>query len=184
MDNCVLCLTPKDMAAEQNLPPNQSVPGNTTLKATSRASLLPGQLLGPALAGAGVLLAVQSVLMALFAHQSVWKTSWVVAAIFMGPEVLHWPPVFDFAALTAALTALYPTALVCGVVLCLATRRLGLNYSLLVGGLIGLLFCPIDLYAPTRLFPWLAEERNWMAPLSYLLFGGVTAWLLRLVRQE
>jgi hypothetical protein len=167
------------MAAEQHSSANQALADNTASRPALRTGLGLGELLGIALAGAGVLLGVQSVLMAVFAHESLWKTSWVVGAVFMGTEVLHWPAVFDLAPITAALTALYPTALACALVLGAATHRLGLKWAILAGGVAGGLFYFGDLYGMTRLFPWLAAERNWMAVVSHLVFGGATAWLLQ-----
>ncbi len=172
------------MLTEQSSPSNPDATGQAVSRPRLRAGLEPGRLLGLALAGAGVLLGVQSILMAIFAQESVWKTSWVVAAGFMGTEVLHWPAVFDLAPITAALTALYPTALVCAVLLYPATHYLGLKWSILLGGLAGGLFYVGDLYGLTRLFPWLVQERNWMAVVSHLVFGGVTAWLLQRAREE
>ena len=116
--------------------------------------------------------------MAIFAHQDVWKTSWMIAAVFMGREVLHWPAVFDMAAITAALAALYPSAFLCVLILLIAEQRRSVKRSILTGAMVGFLFYFVDLYALTRLFPWLAAERNWMAALSHLVFGAVAAWLL------
>lgn len=172
------------MEAETSTRPNQNPAGECPPKPPLRASLGPGQLLWIALAGAGVLLGVQSVLMGVFGHESVWKTSWVVGAIFMGREVIHWPAVFDLAPITAAMTALYPTALVCALVLYGLTHRLPLNGAILTGVLVGALCYWADLYSLTPRYPWLAAERTWTTLVSYLVFGAVTAWLLRRANEE
>lgn len=153
-----------------------------------RASVrvLPGlaDILRIALAAAGILLGSQSVLMSVFAHQNVWKTSWVLAAVFMGPEVLHWPAVFDMAAITAALAALYSTSLLCTLILFAVPHSLSPKWSIFLAAMLGLLFCCLELYGLTRWFPWLAQERNWLAVLSHLVFAIVTAWLLQRAGEE
>jgi hypothetical protein len=166
------------MASDQDLHPKTSVAAKATNRAPPHVFLGVEGLLRVALVAAAVLLGVQSALMAMFAHQDVWKTSWVIAAVFMGPEVLRWPAVFDMAAITAAIAALYPTSFLCVLILLIVEQRLSVKWSILTGVMVGFLFFFVDLHVLTRLFPWLAEERNWMAALSHLVFGGVAAWLL------
>jgi hypothetical protein len=172
------------MAVEQNQPSKPSAAGKATARASVRVSPGLEGLLRVALAAAAVLLGVQSVLMALLAHQSVWKTSWVIAAVFMGPVVLHWPAVFDLAAITAAMTALYPSSFLCVLLLSGVVQRLSPKWAILIGALVGFLFYLVDLYGLTGLFPWLAGELNGMAVLSHLVFGGVAAWLLARAGEE
>jgi hypothetical protein len=166
------------MATEQHLPSKPSVAGKATAKASARVFPRMEGLLRVALVAAAVLLGVQSALMAIFAHQEVWKTSWVIAAVFMGPVVLHWPAVFDLAAITAAIAALYPTAFLCVLILLIVDQRQSVKWSMLTGAMVGFLLYFVELYVLTRLYPWLAAERNWMAAVSHLVFGGVAAWLL------
>ena len=127
----------------------------------------------------GTLLAAVSLLSGLFTHQNVWRTSWVVGAIFMGDVVLHWPAVFDFSALSAAFTALYIVAL--GYVLVLAWLILPWNWNraVLAGGLWGCVCYCINLFGFTTWFPWLTSERNWIVFAGHLLFGVVAAHLLK-----
>lgn len=160
-------------------PADHDIGQMVTLRTTIHVSLGPAEMLRIALSAAAVLLGVQSVLMCIFGHQNVWKTSWVIGAIFMGPEVLRWPAVFDMAAIAAALATLYPTSLLYVLILHGVAHGLSLKWSIPLAAVLGLLFFFVELYALTRWFPWLAEERNWMAVLSHLVFGGVTAWLLR-----
>jgi hypothetical protein len=177
-------LTLVSMEAQPDKRSESEVVSKSASSAPGWAALGPWPLLGIALAGAVVLLAVQSILMAIFAGQSIWKTTWVLGAVFMGRDVLHWPAVFDFAACTAALTALYPTTLVCAVLLSGLTCRVTLKWAILAGAVVGGLFYIGDLYGFTRLFPWLVQERNGMAAASLVILGVVTAWLLRQASAE
>ena len=86
------------MAAQQNLPPDQSVPGRAACKATARAGRLPGQVPVPARAGVGVLPGFQSVLMAILAWERKWMAplSYLVFGVVIAwplwrtGESLHW----------------------------------------------------------------------------------------------
>ena len=109
----------------QSTHPDQKAAEEPSPRPPLRAGPGPGQLLGIALAGDGILLALHSVFVGIFAHECLWKTSWIVGTVLMGPEVIHWPSVFDLAPITAALTALYPTALVCALMIYGLTHRQG-----------------------------------------------------------
>ncbi len=137
----------------------------------------PGDVWRVALAGAALLLAAQSGLSAVVQDQSFWKTSWMLASIFMGKEVIRWPAVVDFAALTAALTALYPVALAFILTLLLIPDGWRSRHTLLVGAVLGLAFCWINLQCMARCFPWLAGQWGWTAFASYAMSGAGTAWI-------
>ncbi len=136
-------------------------------------------LLRFALGTAAVLLTAQTVLVCIVAHQSLWRTSWVLASVFIRKAVLNWPAVFDLAALTAALTAPYPIALTAALILCPLVGRLKLRHAILLGTVVGVVFFFVDLYGLVSFFPWLVLERSWMALLSHLIFGGITAYGLK-----
>ncbi len=143
----------------------------------ARPPAIPGlhDILWGTLIAAATLLAADSFLTGLFTPQSIWKPSWVLAAIFMRKVVLHWPAVFDFGAISAALTALYIVSF--GYVALLAWLILPWNWNraVLAGGIWGLACYFVNFYLVTAWIPWLTSERNWIALVSHVLLGIVAA---------
>lgn len=139
----------------------------------------PGDVLWAAWGLAAAALLVESSLECLFAGQSFWRTSWVTATVFTGPRTLHWPADIDFATITAALTAFYPTAFVLLAILGWAAERLSRNLLILAGALLGLAFFFVDAALVARCFPSALADRNWMMLAGWSVGGAVAAWFLK-----
>lgn len=127
----------------------------------------------------GTLLAVISLLSGLFMHESVWRTSWVLGAIFMSKVVLHWPAIFDLSALSAAFLALGLVSVTYVAILAWLILPWNWNRAALAGSVWGLVCYGVNLYVLTTWFPWLTSERSWMGLAGHLLFGVVAALVLK-----
>ncbi|HUC85496.1 MAG TPA: hypothetical protein VL970_09915, partial [Candidatus Acidoferrales bacterium] len=148
-------------------------------RAASGSPMTFSTFLAVGLIAATVSLATQSALEAFIAHQSVWKTSWIIGSIFMGSVVVNWPAVFDFAAITASVTALYPGTLVATFVLCGICPRVNLLPAVLIGATLGLAICFVEFHEVIPRFPWMSMEHNWLMAASQSVSGGTAAWLLK-----
>ncbi len=138
----------------------------------------PGMICWAAWIAAGALLGVDSLLTGLFSSQSMGKASWTFGAIFMGPVVLHWPAPFDFGAISAAWVAIWIAAIGYVTVLAWFIFPWNRGRELAAGAVWGLVCFIPSVFGFTRLFPWLAAERNWMTLISFGVFGAVAAWAL------
>ena len=124
-----------------------------------------------ALCADAALLAGDSILTGLVAGHSVWRPTWVVASVFMGKVVLHWPPVFDLAAITAAMTALFPFCFCYALLLALVVLPWSLNRPCLAGAAFGALCYFASGYGLAHWRPWLSGERGWILLVSHVALG-------------
>jgi hypothetical protein len=141
--------------------------------------VLPKAILWAAAFWTLVLMGIDGILTALFTHHSGYQFFWTLAAIFMGRDVLHWPAIFDFAALSAAWTALFIISVgymgILGWLILPSTWK----RPLLAGAGLGIFYYFVTLYSITRPFPWLATDRNWITLVSYIVAGAISAWWLK-----
>jgi hypothetical protein len=142
------------------------------------------EIFAVALMADALLLGVQSILSVVIDGEGLWRTSWVAGAVFMGADTAHWPAVFDFTAITAALAAIFPSSFAMAVCLALVLPRPTLEQSLLCEIGLGLLLYFVDVHVFTHWFPFLAQERNWWDILSHMIFGSGTAWLLTKISRK
>ena len=130
---------------------------------------------------AGAVLMVLDLLWAtLVAGDSPWRSSHLVAAILMGPQVLG---AVDFAPgiVTAALLTHYVLGVAFGCALAFLLVGFGWQghavAAPVIGALFGLALYVVDFYGMTRVFPWLIEMRGWPNLLAHVVFGVVAAGL-------
>ena len=114
-----------------------------------------------------------------------WAAPRMIAAIFMGPEVLQ-SAEFSLSVVTIALIAHYALGIVGGMVFAAISAPLRLDANLgravLAGTAFGLALYFINFYAVASVFPWFVEVRGWLALLINLVFGvsaAVLYWKLQ-----
>jgi hypothetical protein len=66
-----------------------------------------------------------------------------------------------------------------GVVLAYIVDRVGVATAAVAGAVFGLAMFAIDLYALARVFPVLADLRDWMSGLAYVIQGALAAGLYK-----
>ncbi len=111
-----------------------------------------------------------------------WRISQLVAAIVMGPGLLH-GSAFTFepgVALVALLTH-YALGIVFGLVLGFVASGLGYETDVRgivsCGALFGALLYLFNFYGMVRLLPWFTELRGGPALIAHLVFGATVALL-------
>lgn len=124
------------------------------------------------------LLITDSILTGLFTGYSFWRPSWVLASVFMGKVVLHWPSVFDFAAITAAVTALFPFCYCYVLILALAVLPWNLNRATVAGAVFGALSYFPSVYGLSHWCPWLIDVRGWIFFTAHVVLGLMTTGVL------
>ncbi len=130
-------------------------------------------ILWAALSGAAALLATDAILSALFNAQGAWQPCWVLASVFMGQVVLHWPAVFDFGAITAALAALFPFCFCYTLILALVVLPWIGHSAGFVGAAFGML-CYLPSHCGFSLWrPWLVGQGGWILFVGHLTLGLV-----------
>ncbi len=138
---------------------------------------------------AGALLMVMELLWSAIALGTTpWETSNMVAAIVMGPGVLHTTG-FSMNVIAIALVTHYLLGIVFGLVFAAAIASFHFDTSdgmvVFMGGVYGLLLYVFNFYGVERFFPWFAEMRSWSAVAAHLVFGVVLAGIyLRLGRSS
>jgi hypothetical protein len=131
--------------------------------------------------GAGAILMVLDLFWSIVVTGSgPWAAPRMIAAIFMGPEVLQ-SPGFSLYVITVALIAHYAFGIVGGLVLAAISARLRLDANLggavLTGAALGLVLYFVNFYAVASVFPWFVEVRGWSTLLINLIFGVSAAAL-------
>ncbi len=124
-----------------------------------------------ALAADFTLLVTDSILTAIFTSHSAWHSTWVLASVFMGKVVLHWPAVFDFGAFTAAVTGLYPFCFCYTLILALVVLPWNLCRAASVGAVFGVLCYLPSIYGLALWRPWVTGERGWILVVGHAVFG-------------
>jgi hypothetical protein len=71
-----------------------------------------------------------------------------------------------------------------GVILAYLVDRLGMLGAAILGAVFGLAMYAVDMYAVARVFPALAELRDWMSALAYVIQGALAAALYKVMTRE
>ena len=126
------------------------------------------------IAGA-VFLVLEMLLVWLVQGMSPWAPPRMIAAMILGRQVL--PPPADFSGVAVAVAMLihFPLAVVYGLILGWAVRRLDMAAAVLAGaafGLVAVYLLNFYVIAPL-LFPWFTEARNWISVFAHLVFGAL-----------
>lgn len=112
---------------------------------------------------------------------SPWSSSYRVAAIVMGRDVLQATAEFDSLIVGVALVTHYALGVVFA--LLLATLVAGFHYDRspgmteLIGALFGAFIYLVNFHGLAQFFPWFAEWRSWAALIAHLVFGMTAATL-------
>jgi hypothetical protein len=87
---------------------------------------------------------------------------------------------------TAAVGALLLLALgaLSGVILAYIVARIGVVAAAISGAVFGLAMYAIDLYGIARVLPSLADLRDWMSALAYVIQGALTAGLYKVMTRD
>jgi hypothetical protein len=129
---------------------------------------------------AGAVLMVLDLLWSAMTGVSPWLTSYRIAAIVMGPEVLQSSD-FDLWIVAAALVVHYVLGIIFGMVMAafIAPFRFdsSTGMALLVGAVFGFVLYLLNFYGMVFFFPWFADMRSWATLVAHLIFGMVTAYM-------
>jgi hypothetical protein len=111
---------------------------------------------------------------------SPWRTSYVIAAILLGRDVLQSPGYqFDLVIVLVSLVAHYGLGIVFGLILAAIMTPLRLDTSasraLVAGAVFGLVLHFVNFYGMVRFFPWFEELRGTATIVADLVFGIVAA---------
>src|SRR5688572_3747310 len=99
----------------------------------------------------------------------------MTAAIVLGEDVLPSEATFDLGMILAALAVHLALSAVYGVVLAWIILRLDFGAAELVGLAFGLVLYLVNFYGFSAFFPWFEEGRHWVALVTHLAYGGITA---------
>jgi len=112
-----------------------------------------------------------------------WRVAYLVAALVMGPGILHETvPAFHAGVVAVALITHYLLGIVFGLVLGAILARLhsagrgGLMQET-IGALFGAALYLLNFHGLSHLFPWFQELRGWATFIAHLVFG-ISAALL------
>ena len=114
-----------------------------------------------------------------FTGDSPWSSSYKVAAIVLGRDVLQATAEFNALIVGVALVTHYALGVVFA--LLLATLLAGFHYdnspgmTEFIGSLFGTVLYLVNFHALAQFFPWLAEWRGWAAFIAHLVFGMTAA---------
>lgn len=84
----------------------------------------------------------------------------------------------------AGAACLLALGAVSGVILAYIVDRIGVGAAALAGAIFGLAMYAIDMHGVARLLPALADLRDWMSALAYVIQGALTAALFKVMTRE
>jgi uncharacterized membrane protein YagU involved in acid resistance len=121
-----------------------------------------------------VFMMAEMLMMMLFMGQSPWGPPRMIAAMFLGKNVLPPPASFDMGIMMTAMMIHFMLSIVYGLILGWIVHRLNSTSVWLIGGVFGLTIYFVNFYliAPA-VFPWFTQAQNWVSLVSHLLFGLV-----------
>lgn len=93
------------------------------------------------------------------------------AAIVMGPRVLSPPASFDARVIVVATLVHFALSIVYAFALSALIGRRRLPYALFAGAAFGLSLYAVNMYGFTAVFPWFAEDRDWITATAHAAFG-------------
>jgi hypothetical protein len=107
--------------------------------------------------------------------QSPWTPVHMIGATILGAGTLAPAGAIGLKLAAVTGTLLLVIAVFSGIVLAIVTRRLGMGAAMVVGALFSLAAYYVDVYGLTRVFPWLADWRDWTGVVAYVVQGALTA---------
>jgi hypothetical protein len=131
---------------------------------------------------AGAVLMVLDLLWSSLITGGPWRTSNMIAPLFLGPDVLQSPDTrFSIGVVAFGLAVHYVLGIVFGMILAAIMVPLSLDTTLpkalLTGAVFGLVLYLVNFHGIARVLPWLAELRGWATLAAHLVFGAVAAVL-------
>lgn len=109
---------------------------------------------------------------------SPWSSSYPIAAIALGPDILL-SNVFSLTIVIVALLTHYLLGILFGMILATIIAPFHLDSSLPMALLIGVVFGAMlylgNFYGMVRFFPWFADMRNLLTLCAHILFGMTAA---------
>ena len=111
-----------------------------------------------------------------------WRTSRMIAPIFLGPEVAQSSGFhFSIPVVAVALGVHYVLGIVSGLILATIMSALHLDATaakaVVTGAVFGAVIYLVNFHVMASWFPWLAEMRGWPTLAAHLVFGIVAASL-------
>ncbi len=135
-------------------------------------------------AAGAVLMVLELLWSALITRGNPWETSYMVAAIVMGRDVLQGTD-FSLPIVAVALVTHYVLGIVLGLVLAAIIVPFRFDSSvamvLLSGAVFGAVIYLLNFYGMVQLFPWFAELRGGITLAAHVIFGmvaGAMYWKL------
>jgi len=132
-----------------------------------------------ALAADAALEAADAIVTGVGTGQSMWRPSWVLAAVFMGRGVLHWPAIFDFAAITAGMAALLPFCFCYTVVIGVVVSRCDLSVAGFAAVAGGVIFYFASRYGLSRWRAGVVAELGWPFLIGHIVLALTAMSALR-----
>jgi hypothetical protein len=131
---------------------------------------------------AGAVLMVLDLLWSTFVTGGPWRTSRMLAPIFLGPgSAQAAEDQFSFSVVAMALAVHYVLGMGFGMILAAIMTPLNLDSTptkaLVTGAVFGLVLYLVNFYGVVSVLPWLADLRGWATIAAHLVFGAVAAWL-------
>jgi hypothetical protein len=119
---------------------------------------------------------------AVVSNHGPWVASHLVAAIVLGPALLH-SSAFSVTVVAVALLAHYALGIAYGLLLAAIMAHFRLDLSLgkasLAGAVFGALLYLLNFHGMTHFFPWFIDWRGTEALFTHLVFGVAAALLYR-----
>lgn len=129
------------------------------------------------LAGA-VLMVLELIWSVAVSNTSPWATTHMIAALLMGPDVLH-SAEFSVSVVAVALLTHYVLGVFFALILAIIIAPFHFDSSagmvLAVGAVFGLVLYWFNFYGVARFFTWFEEMRGWTSVAAHLVFGMVAA---------
>lgn len=131
-----------------------------------------------------VFLAVEMIMVPLFAGGSPWAPVRMIGAIVLGRDVLPPPATFALGVTIAALIVHFVLGIILTWILALFVFRLDVLPAVVVGAAFGLVVYWVNFYGLTAVFPWFEAARNWITISAHVIFGIVAAWSYKAYAQR
>jgi hypothetical protein len=127
---------------------------------------------------AGAVVMVLELIWSVMQNGSPWETTHMIAALVMGPDVLHASD-FNFSVVAVALITHYVLGVFFALILAIIIAPFHFDSSagmaLVVGAVFGLILYWFNFYGVARFFAWFEEMRGWTSVVAHLIFGMTAA---------
>ena len=105
----------------------------------------------------------------------------MIGAIVLGPSALSPADTFDPLVVSVAIVVHLTLSVVYGTFLVFVKPAFNIVYSVLFGGLYGLMLYYINFYGFNSFSSWFAVERNWVTIASHFIYGAVVVATYRII---